>query len=141
MGRIWFLNFQLSNSHYCLISILWLHVSTLGLTQWHLNSFEFNFDSTRLSSWYENKIGPIKKKKKHFVASWCCSVTALLAVLTKPRQTTGQRPSRMQQTKIIRPILFLHFEESLASSILNSKLLRLYCAQRNVHSSSKTTKN
>ena len=23
MGRIWFLNFQLSNSHYCLISILW----------------------------------------------------------------------------------------------------------------------
>ena len=22
MGRIWFLNFQLSNSHYCLISIL-----------------------------------------------------------------------------------------------------------------------
>ena len=39
------------------------------LTQWKLNSFEFKFDDTRLSSLYKNKIGPIKKK--------CCILTLL----------------------------------------------------------------
>ena len=34
--------------------------------------------------------------------------------------------------KIIGPILFLYYEESLASSNLNSKLLRFHCAHPNV---------
>ena len=33
MGRIWFLNFQLSNSHYCLISILWWWPQVNGFSQ------------------------------------------------------------------------------------------------------------
>jgi hypothetical protein len=37
MGRIWFLNFQLSNSHYCLISILWIS----RILNAHSNSFRF----------------------------------------------------------------------------------------------------
>ena len=38
MGRIWFLNFQLSNSHYCLISILWFSYNLAGSHAiiWHL---------------------------------------------------------------------------------------------------------
>ena len=40
----------------------------------------------------------------------------------------------MQQKKLISPILFLYYEESLASSNLNSKLLRFHCAHPNVHS-------
>ena len=32
---------------------------TLGLTRWNLNSFEFKFDDTRLSSYFKDKIGPI----------------------------------------------------------------------------------
>ena len=31
MGRIWFLNFQLSNSHYSLISILWPQHTYCGM--------------------------------------------------------------------------------------------------------------
>ena len=31
----------------------------LGLTQWSLSSIKFKFDDTRLSSIYENTIGPI----------------------------------------------------------------------------------
>ena len=33
--------------------------SKLGLTQWNQNSFEFKFDDTRLSSWYQNKIAQL----------------------------------------------------------------------------------
>ena len=36
-------------------------VCTIGWAQWNLSCFEFKFDDTRLSSWYKNKIGPIKK--------------------------------------------------------------------------------
>ena len=32
----------------------------LGWALWNRNSFEFKFDDTRLSSYYKNKIGPIK---------------------------------------------------------------------------------
>ena len=45
-------------------------VLTLGLTQWNLNSFEFKFDDTRLSSWYKNKIGLIE-------TLFCCFLTLL----------------------------------------------------------------
>ena len=47
---------------------------SLGLTPWNLSCFEFKFDDTRHS--YKYKIGPIKKN----VASWLCSLSALLAV-------------------------------------------------------------
>ena len=51
------------------------------------------------------------------------------------RQPTGQRLSnvRTQQTKIsIEPILFLHYEESLVSSNLNSKQLWFHGAHPNL---------
>ena len=32
---------------------------TLGLTRLNLNSFEFKYDDTRLSSYFKDKIGPI----------------------------------------------------------------------------------
>ena len=50
----------------------------------------------------------------------------------KLRQPTWQRQRnvRTQKTKIsIRPILFLYYEESLVSSILNSKLFRFHCVR------------
>ena len=47
----------------------------------------------------------------------------------------GQRQSNAtpgcNKKKVIGHILFLHFEESLASSNLNSKLLRFHCAHPN----------
>ena len=53
------------------------------------------------------------------------------------RQPTGQRQSnvRMQQNKFsIKPILFLHYEESLVvSSNLNSILFRFHCVRPTVH--------
>ena len=56
----------------------------------------------------------------------------MLAASAKLSQPTGQRQSnvRTQQKKkyLIRPILFLYYEESLVSSNLNSKLLRFHCA-------------
>ena len=75
-------------------------VCILGLTQWNLNSFEFKFDNTILSSQYKKKIGPLKKK---FCCYLTCSVSALLAVSAKLRQPTGQRQSniRMQKQKKI----------------------------------------
>ena len=56
-------------------------------------------------------------------------------IKAKLRQPTGQRQSnvRTQQKKIIGPILFLYYEESLVSSNLNSNLLRLHCAHPNDH--------
>ena len=55
--------------------------------------------------------------------------------VAKLRQPTGQRQSnvRTQQKNLIRPILFLYYEESLVSSNLNSKLLRFHCTHPNVH--------
>ena len=46
----------------------------------------------------------------------------------KLRQPLGQRLCnvRMQQKKIIGPVLFSYYEESLVSSNLNSKLLKFY---------------
>ena len=53
-----------------------------------------------------------------------------------PGQPTGQRQSNVRKEQnivLIRPILFLHYEESLVSSNLNSNLLRFHCAHPNVH--------
>ena len=67
-------------------------------------------------SMYLYKIGPIKK---NFVAE------------TANRAETEQC---QEATKIIGPILFLYYEESLVSSNLNSsKLLRFHCAHPNTH--------
>jgi hypothetical protein len=58
-----------------------------------------------------------------------------LAGSAKLSQPTGQKLSnvRRQQKKFsIGPILFLYYEESLASSNLNSKQLRFHCAHPNV---------
>ena len=74
-----------------------------------------------------------------FVASWRCSVSALLAVSAKLRQPTGQRQSNVrtqQQNFFIGPILF---EESLVSSNLNSKLFGFHCAHPNLISFSWAT--
>ena len=70
-------------------------------------------------------MGPIKK---------------IVASSPKLRQPTGQRQSnvRTQQKKLIGPIVFLYYEESLVSSNLNSKLLRFHSAHPNVHSAKKT---
>ena len=48
-----FIVWKISNVH-----ILLVH--SLGLTPWNLSCFEFKFDDARLSSQYENKIGPIE---------------------------------------------------------------------------------
>ena len=78
----------------------------------------------------------LARLKNFLVASWCCSVSALLAVLAKLRQPTGQRESNIrtkQKKNIIGPILFLYYEESLASSNFNSKLFRFLCVRPNVN--------
>ena len=79
-------------------------VCILGWALWNRNSFEFKFDDTRLSSYYKNKIGPIRI---FFVASWLCKVSALLTVSAKL--------------------------ESLVSSNLNSKLLWFHSVRPNLH--------
>ena len=58
----------------------------------------------------------------------------MLAVSAKLRQPIGQRlcKVRTQQKKLMRPILFLYYEESLVSSNLNSKLLRFHSVRPNV---------
>ena len=66
----------------------------------------------------KNKIGPIDF---FLVASWRCSVSALLAI------------SDTTKLFLIRPILFLYYEENLVSSSLNSNLLRFHCAHPIVH--------
>ena len=63
---LWFI---LKFFHFPFQSIFYLGFS-LGLTLWNRNSLEFKFDDTRLSSLYENKIGPIEI----FV---CCFLTLL----------------------------------------------------------------
>ena len=63
---LWFI---LKFFHFPFQSIFYLSFS-LGLTLWNRNSLEFKFDDTRLSSLYENKIGPIEI----FV---CCFLTLL----------------------------------------------------------------
>ena len=65
--------------------------------------FEFKFDDTRLSSYYKNKIGPIKKN----VASG----------------------HKNKNKYVIRPILCLYDEESLVSYNLNSELFRFHCVR------------
>ena len=94
----------------------YIYVCLLGWAQWNLSRFEFKFDDTRLSSKYKNKIGSIKF---FVVASWRCSVSALLAI------------SDATKLFLIRPILFLYYEENLVSSNLNSNLLRFHCAHPN----------
>ena len=42
-------------------------ICPLGLTLWKQSSFEFKFDNTRLSSWYKNMIGPLKKQQNLMV--------------------------------------------------------------------------
>ena len=98
-------------------------VLTLGLTQWNLNSFEFKFDDTRLSSLYKNKIGPIKKK--------CCILT--LQFSWDSQQGRNLATSGRNKKNSIGPILFLYYEESLVSSNLNSKLFRFHCVRPNLH--------
>ena len=46
----------------------------------------------------------------------------------------AETEQRQDATKknLIGPIIFLYYEESLASSNLNSKLLRFHCAHPNV---------
>ena len=44
-------------------------------------------------------------------------------------------PDFPHNIKIIRPILFLLYEESLVPSNLNSNLLRFHCAHPHVHTS------
>ena len=41
--------------------------------------------------------------------------------------------SGRNKKKLIGPILFLYYEESLVSSNLNSKQLRFHCAHPNLH--------
>ena len=89
-------------------------VCKLGWALWNRNSFEFKFVDTRLSSYYENKIGPIKKKI-------CCVLTLLSQHTTNKKNLMG-------------PILFLYYEESLVSSNLNSRLLWFYSVRPNVNS-------
>ena len=54
----------------------------------------------------------------------------------KLRQPIGQRLCnvRMRQKKLIGPVLFSYYEESLVSSNLNSKLFRFHSAHPTVHS-------
>ena len=99
----------------------------LGWAQWNLSRFEFKFDDTRLSSEYKNKIGQI------FVASWHCSVSALLAVSVRKSYTETANRTGTSQKNSIGSILFLYYEEILVSSNLNSKLFRFYCVRPNVY--------
>ena len=78
--RFWWLPWVPAQNNTCLKICNTVDVYKLGLKKWKLNSFEFKFDDTRLSSYYKNKIG---LTKKNFVASWRCSVSALVAVSTK----------------------------------------------------------
>ena len=104
--------------------------------QWNLNSFEFKFDDTRLSSWYKNKIGLIEKKNCYGLTLLSlCPVWLSQFSFSILRQPTAQRQSnvRMQQDLyLIKPILFLYYEVSLVSSNLNSKLSRFHCVRPNI---------
>ena len=88
----------------------------LGWAQWNLSRFEFKLDDTRLSLSYKNRIGLIKF---FFVASWHCSVSALLAL-------------SVYLVFLIRPIIILYYEESLVFSNLNSKLFMFHCVRPNL---------
>ena len=59
---------------------------------------------------------------------FCC---CLSLAETANRAETEQRQDATK--KIIEPILFLYYEESLLSSNLNSKLLRFHCAHPTIH--------
>ena len=54
-----------------------MKVCILEWALWNRNSFEFKLDDTRISSYYKNKIGPIRI---FFDAFWLCKLSALLAV-------------------------------------------------------------
>ena len=47
--------------------------------------------------------------------------------------------SGRNKKNLIRPILFLYYEESLVSSNLNSNLLRFHCVRPNVHTAHSDT--
>ena len=68
--RFWWLPWVPAQNNTCLKICNTVDVYKLGLKKWKLNSFEFKFDDTRLSSYYKNKIGLTKK-------NFCCVLTLL----------------------------------------------------------------
>ena len=61
-----------------------------------------------------------------------CPVGCLSLAETANRAETEQHQDATKKS-LIGPILFLHYEESLASSNLNFKLLRVNCAHPNAY--------
>ena len=76
-------------------------------------------------------IGLIKKKCCVLILLCLYPVGFLSLAETANKAETEQH--QVATKKIIRPILFLYYEESLASSNLNSKLLRFHCAHPNIY--------
>ena len=103
----------------------------LGWALWNRNSFEFKFDDTRLSSYYKNKIGPIKTFlfRPDFAKSLPCWLSQFS---WDSQQGKDFVMSGRNKKFLIEPILFLYYKESLVSSNLNSKLFRFHSAHPNV---------
>ena len=80
----------------CMLTKICEFISSLGLTQWNQNSFEFKFDDTRLCSWYKNKIDPIEffLLRPDVAKSLLCWLFQFS--FSKLRHPTGQRQSNIR---------------------------------------------
>ena len=85
---------------------------------------------------HRNRVYIIKKVWYHqiWIQTYLGFIVLILIYISIHFEISGPLEQRQDATKkIIRPILFLYYEESLVSSNLNSNLLRFHCAHPNVN--------